>query len=429
MLTPHSLWKNIASLGVLQVFNFALTLATLPYLTRTLGVAGWGSIVFVQLVINYLSWGANWGFYLGATKKISAERANKEKQSRIFMATWIAQWYLTGGLLAVLLLGAMALPMLRQNGDLYFAASGILIGNVLMPLWYLNGLEKIRESALIQMAVKLFALPCIFIFVKEPADKVLYLWINSVSSIFVGLVVLLWISRSKFVDFVLPTAIEIRVAIVDDFHLFSSAMWANLNSLVIPTTLGIFGGAAELGYYNLADRARSAAITILNPITHALFPRMCYLFSNERERAIHLLKYSGGAMLLLSLMMCGFIMYFSTEIIAALGGGDFQSGSLALSLLAFSPVFTTISAFIIHQILVPMGAFKIYVRAMFYTLVVNLLLVYPAVTGYGSIGGAAVSLATEFFTVVLLVLYIRAQKLLGSVSNVAEPENAIMETK
>lgn len=410
MLTNRSLLTNIASLGALQGFNFALTLVTLPYLTRTLGVTGWGTVVFVQLIINYLIWVSNWGFYLGATRKISTYREDRKNLSRVFLVTWTAQWLITSALLLILLVGVAFLPELGEQRDFYLAGCGILLGNVLMPLWFLNGLEKIKESALIQMAVKVVALPFIFIYVEQTDDIATYLWINSTSSVVVGLAVALWLYHSKLVDLTIPRYCDVRTVIVNESHLFLSSMLANLNSAIVPTSLGIFGGATELGYFNLADRARSAAITVLHPITHALFPRMCYLFSNEKIAAMRMIAYSCGAMLSLSLIMSACLLLFSNQIISALGGNAFQEADYVLKLLALSPVFTSMSAFIIHQILIPTGTYRGVISAAFYTLLLNLILVYPAVQQYGASGGAVIVMVTEIFAIVFLISYTYKRK-------------------
>lgn len=328
------------------------------------------------------------------------------------MTTWTAQWLITSALLLLLLAGVFFLPKLIDKGDLYIAACGLLLGNVLMPLWFLNGLEKIRESAIIQMAVKIVALPLIFLYVEQTDDLATYLWINSASSIIVGLAVAIWLFRSKLVDLITPRYGDVRKVVINESHLFLSSMLANLNSAIVPTSLGLFGGVTELGYFNLADRARSAAITVLHPITHALFPRMCYLFSNERIAAMKMVAYSGGAMLTLSLIMSLCVFMFSSQIISALGGSTFEEAAHALKLLALSPVFTTMSAFFIHQILIPTGTSRGVVFASSYTLLLNLILVYPAVQQYGASGGAAVIMATEIFSAVFLISYTHSQKVI-----------------
>lgn len=414
MFKVQGLRMNIASLGALQMFNFALTLATLPYLARTLGVAGWGHVVFVQLIINYLMWVANWGFYLGATKRIASVRADSETLSRIFVVTWVAQCCLTGLLAGVLVISINVVPILADNKVLYLAGAGLLLGNALTPLWYLNGLEKIRESAIIQIAVKILALPLIFTLVKGGSGMVTYLAINSACAVTVGVFTMWWIHRSGAIRWHWPHLRDVFTAITQEFYLFISTLWANLNGSLIPTVLGIVGGASELGIYNLADRARSAAITILHPITHALFPRMCYLFHNDQAQALRLLKRSGVVMLILSGSMCATLLIFSTEILGILGGNDFRSGGSALMWLAFTPVLTTTSSFIIHQILVPSGNAQGFNKAMFLTLLLNAVLVVPAMSFLGAQGAAIASFGTELFAAIYLIIYVQQQKLLAA---------------
>ncbi len=418
MISYRGLWANIASLGALQACNFALTLATLPYLARTLGVTGWGTVVFVQLVVSYLIWIANWGFYLGATKNISSERADKYGLTRIFMATWLAQWCLTVAALAFLLWGIFVLPMIETKKDLYLAAAGLLVGNVLMPLWFLNGLEKIRESAGIQIAVKLIALPFIFIFVKQEDDLATYLWINSISSLCVGTFVTIWLFRSRLVDFAVPERSHVLAAITNDVHFFFSSMMASLNSALVPTVLGIFGGPNQLGYFNLADRARSAAITILHPIIHALFPRMCYLYSKERVTAMSVMKYSAVGMIIFSLAISLTLWIFSEKVALVLGGSNFQEATVVLQWLALTPAITTASSFIIHQILIPAGLYRGALVGTLLSLLLTGVLAYPAVMAHGAYGGAAVVLATELFLALFLSSFVyrrRALVILGEV--------------
>lgn len=414
MTVATSLRVNIASLGVLQIFNFALTLSTLPYLARALGVTGWGQVVFVQMVINYLIWVANWGFYLGATQRIAAGRADKGYLSRTFVATWVAQWCLTGLLAAIFLISLEVVPLIADRKILYLAGAGLLLANALTPLWYLNGLEKVRESALIQMAIKIIALPLIFVLVNGESDMVTYLAINSICAIVVGLSTLMWIFRSGRIHWHIPKLSDVYAAVTQEYRLFTSTLLASLNGALVPTVLGVLGGAAELGWYNLADRARSAAITILHPITHALFPRMCHLFSNNRAAALGLLKRSGIGIIVLSAAMSLTLVLFSSDILGLLGGNEFRAGSRVLAWLAFTPVLTTIASFVIYQILIPLRAEQGFGKVAYRSLLLSAVLVVPAVTSLGAEGAAMVSFCTELFAAIYLIVYVWQHKLLAA---------------
>lgn len=409
-LEPRKLRWNIASLSGLQMINFAVTLLILPYLARTLGVRGWGEVVFVQLVINYLLWITNWGFYLGATRRVSAKRDNQEVLSGMLFNTLAAQWFLT---LVLFLVGSAILVVFFSVNQkmMYIAASGLLIGNILTPIWYLNGLEKIKEAAMIQLSVKLLSIPLIFLFVHEKSDTVTYLVINSICSIVVGLLVMYQLYKFGHLRWKELRIFKIYRVVKVDFRLFLGALWANLNGSLIPTVLGILGGPTALGYYNLAERAKSAAITVLQPISQALFPRMCYLFQHDHGSARRLLKQSAWILLGLSGTVSIVLFVFAADVLKLLGGNEFAEGESVLRWMAFTTFFTTASAFMTHQILIPAGHAKSYNRAMFFTLMLNAVLVMPIISWQGAQGAAIVLFITELFMVGYVFFHLQRNKL------------------
>ncbi len=394
---------NILSLGFLQALNFGVTLLTLPYLTRVFGVSIWGKIVFAQLIIGYMVWISNWGFYLGAARKVSVNRLDKRKLSTIFSVTFTAQCLLTFFTFFVFFILLSFSSLTSDENFIFLTVSGLLIGNLLTPLWFFNGLEKIRESALIQISAKILAIPFIFIFVQNKKDVVTYLLINSFSAIIFGVLSIGWILKSGLIRWNAPRLSSVLKVIHDDFHLFTSALWGNLNSSLVPTFLGIFSGSVELGYYNIADRARGAAITILHPISHALFPRMCHLHHYNKKYAIVLLKRIALLLIFFSLCMSIGLLIFPRSILMLIGGNDYLKGTNTLMWISFTPLFSTISAFIIHQILIPVGEGRLYNKIMLYGLLLSSAIVIPLVQKYGAVGASITSLISEFFVMLLLI--------------------------
>lgn len=406
-MKDRSLITNIASLGALQVASFVVTLITLPYLARVLGVSAWGEIVFVQLVVNYFIWFVNWGFYHGATRRVSATRKDSAYLNIIFSTVWSAQWLLTSLILAIILFAIYIFSSEITSPELYIAASGLLIGNLFMPLWFLNGMEFIKESAIIQLLMKLTALPFIFLLVNNSEDAVIYLWIETIASITVGIISLFWMRRTFDISFSFPALIQIRATIKEDFQLFLNTFWASLNTTLIPAALGIFGGDAALGLYNIADRAKGAAITILHPISHALFPRMCYLFSTDSAETKKILNLSARVLFSLSFLMSMILYIFAEEIIMVLGGAEFMDSILVLEILAFSALLTTISGFIVNQILIPSNAYYGYTVTVFSSLVFSALMIVPMVSEFGASGASITTLLTELLAVTILVFFVK----------------------
>ena len=93
-MNKPNLIHNIFALGSIEVTNILLPMLTVPYVTRVLGLEAWGQLAFVQIVLSYFSLVINWGFSWRATQKVSALRDDITQLSTIFMATWMAQWFL-----------------------------------------------------------------------------------------------------------------------------------------------------------------------------------------------------------------------------------------------------------------------------------------------------------------------------------------------
>ena len=196
-MNPPRFLHNVASLGLLHAANAALTLITIPVLVRSFGAEVWGQIVFMLTVVNNLIWISNWSFYLGATKKISANRNNLPKIEAIYNTTLYAQWFLTLSAILFLAVLVITMPFFKEQATLYILASGLLISNALQPLWFLNGMEMVRESAIIQFITKLLALPAILLLIRDRNDTYIYILVNSLTGAITGLGCIYWINHKK----------------------------------------------------------------------------------------------------------------------------------------------------------------------------------------------------------------------------------------
>lgn len=408
------LLENMVSLAGLQVINFCLTLAILPFLTRTLGGSAFGEVVFALLIVNYAMWVVNWGFYLGATQRISANRDDRATIEQIFAATWFAQFALTVVVLIGYLACVLILPRFDGLHPLYFAGLTMILGNTLLPIWFLNGLERIKLAATLQIGNKLIALPVILLLVRGPETTWLYLLAMGLAMSITGAITLWIILAQLKIRLKMPHMIEVWHALREDFSLFVGSIIANLNTTVVPAALGVFGSAEALGFYNLADRVRGAAVMVLTPMTHALFPRMCYLFSNDRAGALRLLLVSGVALLAITSIVAVLLFVFGAPILHLLGGSGFGPSTEVLKWLALAPLLTVMVGFATHQIIIPNRHYAIYPKVTMLALAFGAALVLPAIHQFGAPGGAMVTLAAEGLMMLLFWRHILHNRLLAS---------------
>lgn len=396
MKSPNLL-KNMAALGVLQIANFTLSLAAIPYLTRSLGVESWGRVAFVQIVINYLMWFCNWGFYLSATRKVAAFRSDPSKLSEILITNWTTQFILT--FIAVVILAGLFtfVPFFSKDRLLYTISIGLLVSNALSPFWFLNGIERMRDVALLQILNKASTIPLIFLLIHNSTDSETYLLINTGCALVIGLLTMAWVKRKYVLSFSLPTMEKIFVELKEGMELFAASLCANLNGSVVPAVLGVIGGPVALGYYNLADRARGAATIMLHPITAALFPRMCHLFASDSDEAAKLLMKIGLIVGTSAALVSIGLYLFSKDIIFLLGGDKFLGAEVALKWLAAVPFLIASSSFGTHQIIIPAQQSRFYYSLTLTTLVVTASLAVPIVFWKGAEGASIVVFVGEFF--------------------------------
>ena len=397
-------------MGALRFFSFALTLITLPYLTRALGVNNWGEIVFVQLIINYLLWITDWGFNYGASKRVAANRNNKYNLNILFSEVWCSQILLTIFVLGLLLLVVHVFSSLIHNPAYYIIYSGVILGNLLTPIWFLIGMEFIKEGAIIQLLAKVIALPLIFVFINSPEDVFKYLLIESLASIVVGFFSFLWIKKYFKLKIIFLGTRHLLKIIQDDFQLFINNTWATLNTSIVPLILGVVSGEVALALYNIADRAKSMALVILHPVSHSLFPRMCYLFSKEIEKAKKMLVYSGILLFFTSFAMSIALYMYSTEIISFLGGEGFINAENVLHVLAPLVLISTITSFIVNQLLIPTNQYKGFTISSLASLIISSLIIIPLVQKFNEIGASYTLLISEIFVLLILGFFVKKHK-------------------
>lgn len=360
-----------------------------------LGVEAYGKVAFAQVMMAYLVLLVDYGFSLSASRKIAAHRSDRNFISRTFVATFGAQWSL---LLAAAMLGlviVLSFERLRVDLWLYVAAFTSVVGTALFPIWFLQGLERLQAVAVLQVLSRLLAVIPIFVFVKEPEDAVWVLVIGGVGSLLGGIGALWWMQRERLIDWVWPGWSAVISELHEGSGLFGSRVSISLYTMLVPLVLGWVAGPVALAYFNLADKPRQAAQSLIGPIFKTLYPRMSNLFTKDRAGAILLLKRSGAITLSAAAIM-SLMLWFCADFIIHLLGGDGYAGAVnLLRVLAPVPFFIAVSNLFGVQMLLASGETRIVNITASIAGVTALVLLYPLIATYSAQGAAALILMTE----------------------------------
>lgn len=421
MIQPPSVPRlrgNIVALGLVQIANYAVPLATLPYLARVLGPVAFGQVAFAQILMAYLVLLTDYGFSWSATRKIAARRDDRAYVSALFSGTWMAQW-----LLLALAAGGLAILVgcsdrLRPEAALYLAAFSIVIGNALFPIWFLQGLERLKPVAVIQVTIRLIALLPIFLFVKSPDDAVLTLTITGGSAMLGGILCLFWMWQQRVLDWSRPSWALVRQELRDGRVLFGSRVAISFYTALVPLVLGWIAGPVAVAHFALADKLRAAAQALLTPLSQALFPRMSHLWISDSGAAFELLKRSALAVLVVAGSASLLLWALADRWMALMGGAEFSAAAGVLRWLAFMPLIVGFSNLLGVQVMLPKQLNAPFNRILTATGIGGLLIVWPLVAGWQATGAAMTVLVTESFVTAAMAVYLWRHRRLFKTHNV-----------
>ncbi|MBC7101454.1 MAG: oligosaccharide flippase family protein, partial [Methanobacteriales archaeon] len=177
---------NLMSLTGIQLVQYLLPLVTFPYLTRVLGPANFGRVAFAVAFIGYFQILTDYGFNLSATREISINRDDLSQVSKIYSSVMVTKTILMFLTFILMLVIISSFERFRGDPLLYIFTFGLVVGSVLFPVWFFQGIERMRYISILRILSSLIYTALIFIIVRGPKDYLYVPLVNSIGFIVVG---------------------------------------------------------------------------------------------------------------------------------------------------------------------------------------------------------------------------------------------------
>lgn len=388
-----------------QIVNYGFPFITIKYLVSLLGADNLGKIAFAQAFVGYFIILVDYGFSTSITQEIAVNKNNPEAVRRIFYNVYYAKLLL---LFVGIIIYAISIGTFERFADdrfFYIAFFGLVIGSVLFPQWYFNGIEKMGYITLINAIIKVIFLICIFIFIKSKNDYVYTPLLYSLSSILPGIYAFI-IAKNKVGPPIIPKIKEIVKAFSNGFGMFVSGVMAVIISGSAVFVLGLVATDAITGYYSGFDRVAKAAYLLLCPITLAIYPTVSRKFSESYETGYKYIKKAGLITVSLAVCVAVGLMVMSGFITNLLYTPDFLQYRIILCILAVWIVIITINNFIGVQYLTSIGKSRLYGKAFMFAAAIALPLTYLLTRLYSYIGAAFSVLLGECLLTCFMLFFI-----------------------
>lgn len=398
---------NFFSLSVLQGVNYLLPLITLPYLVRVLGPEKFGLIAFAQAFIMYFNTLTDYGFNLSATREISIYRDDKEKVSEIFSSVMTIKFGLLIFSFILMSIIVFSFEKFKQDWIIYYLTFGIVIGQALFPVWFFQGMERMKYITFLNVTARLIFTVSIFIFVHNVSDYIYVPLINSLGFLLAGGWALGVVIKNFNVDFKLVSIKNIKYQLKEGWYIFISTVAISLYTVSNPFILGLFTNNIIVGYYSAAEKLIRAAQGLLTPISQSIYPYISKLVNESKTKGIQFIRKTtyiiGSVTFLLSLG----VFIFAKVIVEIILGNQYMESITVLRILAFLPFLIGLSNIFGIQIMLPFDYKKAFSNILIAASIINIILSFLLIPLYKQIGTSFSVLISEIFVTLTMFVYLQ----------------------
>ncbi|WP_157952980.1 oligosaccharide flippase family protein [Limnobaculum parvum] len=337
MSNSNRLFKNILSLTIVQFSNYIAPLLVLPYLTRILSVENFGIVVISFSICSIAMIITDFGFGLSGTYWISKNRNDKKN-----VASYIGAIYLIKLMLnAVIVFSLLLYIFIWQENFLNepLLVIGILLTIIFQsyqPMWFFQGIERMKNVTICMVASKLIYLISVLVFVKGKSDSDIVLLCLALSSLVSAVLGIIRIYKENY-KLAWPHISLIKEVIQASFNFFISRASVGIYTSASTFIVGSFSGLGQAALYSSAEKLYQAGLSISSPISQAIFP---YLARSRNIGELFKILLVIFPLLVVTVFIC---LFYTENIIIIFYGDLYKDAAPVLRVFLITSLFSFIS--------------------------------------------------------------------------------------
>ena len=403
--TKTSLINNSFYLYLSHFADYILTLFLLPFIARTIGAIELGVIGLVQsfglLIILFIEFGSS----LMATRQVARTKNDHYALKKFVEDLTQFKIYLIPVSFIALLLSIIYVPIFNDNP---YHVVIVLIGAIfqgISPIWYFQGIEKMKIIAFSKLAFRLIGSILIIFFVKSPKDSWIVLASFSLSSILIclflyreiikkhGPLVLNLQNQSKFI---------FSKSIPSFFITIIPMIYQNISVIL----LSIFVNPIQLGLYYGASRIYRAFNTLYSPISQAFFPLISSEENKNKTESRLLLRNYLFIVTTIGLIFLLINYLFADEIILIVLGKEFVASNKLLKIFSVVLPLTAISNALGRQWLLVINKDSFYSFVQVFSSIIALIIFLFFVDGQGIKAYPISLIIYELSSIIIILIFL-----------------------
>ena len=319
-----------------------LQILTIPLITRKYGLEIFGEIAFTTSVAYLLGNIINYGTNQTEVKNISVHRENIQQLSVIFSYTiWLRLLVFT----FIAFVFTFLITSFKFNQILlWLSITPILFAEILNPLYFFIGIEKIHWLSWGIIVVRLLSFLFILtVSIKSNESIIINLFVGLPLLIFYLFYILFLINKFKLkIDS--PSYETIRDKSIYNLQVtFNGSVGILQQSIFLFFVAGNFN-ASILGAYGIVDKLLNAIRQIVSAFSTTIYPRAAQLFHESKSSWLTFRFRIQKIYFLASALMGLTLFIFADQIVLLISNEENQLASDFIKLLCPAPLFLCLNA-------------------------------------------------------------------------------------
>lgn len=415
--------RNLAGLYLDTATSYLFPLITLPYLTRILGPAGYGTLAIAQSLNGYFLVIVDYGLILSGTREVARLAGKPQELGRLFATAVVTRLILATVLLPTMLLVAHAAHLSLQERAVAAILYLTVFAAALSPNWLYLGLERMSLQSAINVSVNLAAITSIFLLVRGPEHLLRLAWILAAAPTLGSFLTLSVAKRHFALSWQKPTLKDVVDFLRRGFTIFASQAAVAMYSTLNPFWLSLWSSREEVAFFAAGEKLIRALFRGLSPLWMALLPAMVHVAASSTQFLWARAKKMTWMLAAISGALAFGVSFFAPFLVKALFGSLFSPVVTPLRALSLLLVWGSVASVFTLQVLVPMGKDKTFTAIVFASGICNVLLAWLFAPRWGATGMAWAVVVSETLVIAGAFLAIRhamlARRPLAHVSEVS----------
>ena len=329
--------QNFLFLAIIQSSNVLISIISMPLLIQNIGVDQFGLVNLALSVIILFNIVVGFGYNLSAPREVAVNQGDKSALSHLVSNVFSAKILLASVATLSILIGIFGFNLFQEYRIILALSVLLLFSEATLPLWFFQGMEKMKLISIANIFSKLLYLMGIVLFIHSPDQSQ---WVNFMMGVFgliINLSLLFYIHQFLGIRFYRPEISAIVKSLRDNVLLFFSNLASNISingGLII---LSFFSVAETLGMYSLAERVVMVLRLFPALIIQAIFPNSSRLIKEDPISFFKFLKKVYLRVLVAGACLSMATYWSAPWVIRVLSRSEFKESVDYLQLLASVP--------------------------------------------------------------------------------------------